>query len=96
MGRAKRIFCVIAYDIQDDRKRAKVSKLLEKYGYRINYSVFECMLTEKQYTTIREQIKSKIDTKADTVVYYPICVDCYTKIIYEPRRQSAVRVVNIV
>jgi CRISPR-associated protein Cas2 len=44
MSRAKRLFCVIAYDIQDDRKRAKVSKLLEKHGYRINFSVFECML----------------------------------------------------
>ncbi|MDR2915331.1 MAG: CRISPR-associated endonuclease Cas2 [Tannerella sp.] len=96
MSRAKRIFCVIAYDIQDDRMRAKVSKLLEKNGYRINYSVFECMLTEKQYNMLQKQIESKIDAKEDTVVYYPICVDCFAKIMYQPRRQSAARVVNIV
>jgi CRISPR-associated protein Cas2 len=96
MGRAKRIFCVIAYDIQEDRKRTKIAKLLEKYGYRINYSVFECMLTEKQYGTLQEQIRSKINPKEDTVIYYPICMDCFAKIIYQPERQSAVRVVNII
>lgn len=96
MSRAKRIFCVIAYDIQDDRKRTKVSKLLEKHGYRINFSVFECMLTEKQYETLQKQLYKTIDTREDTVIYYPICVDCFTKIVYQPKRQNAARVVNIV
>lgn len=96
MGRAKRLFCVIAYDIENDRKRTKVAKLLEKCGYRINYSVFECMLTEKQYLTLRKQIESKIDSKSDTVVFYQICVDCYTKIVYQPKRRPAIRIVNTV
>jgi CRISPR-associated protein Cas2 len=96
MSKAKRIFCVIVYDIQEDRKRTKISKLLEKYGCRINYSVFECVLTEKQYEALRKQIKNKINPKEDSVVYYPICVDCFTKIVYQPQKQNTVHIVNII
>ena len=41
MVKAKKIFCVVAYDIQDDRSRIQISKILEKYGTRNNYRVFE-------------------------------------------------------
>ena len=53
MVKAKKIFCVVAYDIQDDRSRIQISKILEKYGTRINYSVFECMFTDRQFQKIQ-------------------------------------------
>lgn len=84
--RAKRIFCVVAYDVEDNRCRNQIAKLLEKYGVRINYSVFECMFTATQYEQIREQINRKIKKQRATVVFYPICVNCFTKIIYDPDR----------
>ncbi len=96
MSRAKRIFIVVAYDIENDRNRAKVAKLLEKCGSRINYSVFECMLTETQYNNLQKQIQNKINPKTDTVAYYRICVDCYTKIVYQPQHRPAPRIVQIV
>lgn len=33
---------VICFDIQDDKVRVKLSRLLEKYGTRVQGSVFEC------------------------------------------------------
>ena len=33
MVKAKKIFCVVAYDIQDDRSRIQISKILEKYEH---------------------------------------------------------------
>lgn len=44
--RAKKNFIVVAYDVSDDRRRSHVVKLLEKVGIRVNYSVFECMLSD--------------------------------------------------
>lgn len=87
--RAKKNFVVVAYDVSDDRRRSHVVKILEKVGVRINYSVFECLLTDMQYEKLRNDILSKIKPKEDTVVYYPICVNCYTKIVYQssPRRK---------
>lgn len=75
---------VVAYDISDDRRRNHVVKILEKAGVRINYSVFECMLTDAQYEKLRNDILCELNLKKDTVAYYPICVDCYTKIVYQP------------
>ncbi len=36
---------VLAYDVTDDRERARVSKVLAGYGFRVQKSVFECRLT---------------------------------------------------
>ena len=36
---------LITYDIEDDKRRKKISDLLEGYGVRVNYSVFEFYLS---------------------------------------------------
>lgn len=38
---------VVAYDIEDDRRRARLARTLEGYGERVQYSVFECDLEER-------------------------------------------------
>ncbi len=88
MVRARRIFCVVAYDISDDKRRNQVMKLLEKCGERINLSVYECMFTPGRFKQIRAAIMKRIDINKDVVVYYPICVNCYTRIIYQPGRDK--------
>ncbi|NET61636.1 MAG: CRISPR-associated endonuclease Cas2 [Symploca sp. SIO2E6] len=40
---------VVAYDIPDDKRCKKVSDLLEGYGKRVQYSVFECVLSQAKY-----------------------------------------------
>lgn len=82
--KAKKQFWVIAYDIVDDRNRNRIANFLEKHGQRVNYSVFECILTDSQFEKVKKQIEKWMDTDDDRIVYYPICVNCYTKIIYEP------------
>ena len=96
MAIAKNTFCVVAYDIKEDRKRARVSKILEKYGIRVNFSVFECMFTDIQLLQVQEKIKKILDKRSDTVIYYPICVNCYTKIIYQPAHRQTSRTIEIV
>lgn len=96
MARAKKTFCVVAYDIKEDRKRARVSKILERYGIRVNFSVFECMFTDIQLLQVQEKIKKILNKRSDTVIYYPICVNCYTKIIYQPAHRQTSRTIEIV
>ena len=81
--RAKKNLIVVAYDVSDDRRRNRVMKLLLKYGSRINYSVFECMVTDAQLKELQKAVLTKIDVKEDSVVYYPICVNCYSKVCYQ-------------
>ncbi|MBR8835369.1 MAG: CRISPR-associated endonuclease Cas2 [Stigonema ocellatum SAG 48.90 = DSM 106950] len=39
---------VVAYDVPCDKRRKKISDLLEGYGQRVQYSVFECLLTQNK------------------------------------------------
>lgn len=94
--RAKKNFVVVAYDVSDDRRRSHVVKILEKVGVRINYSVFECMLTDVQYEKLRRNIGDKINQKEDRVVYYSICVECYTKIVYQPASRKKYEKVSVI
>ena len=48
---------VVAYDISCDRERSKVDKVLKKYGFRIQKSVFECKLTKTQKEKLIQQLK---------------------------------------
>lgn len=84
--RAKKNFIVVAYDIANDRRRSHVVKILEKVGVRVNYSVFECMVTDSQLNELQVKIGREMNEKEDQVVYYTICLNCYTKIIYQPER----------
>ena len=95
MSRAKKIFCVVAYDIADDKRRTHVAKILEKYGIRVNFSVFECMFTKSQYLKVQQALKEKIKGKEDTFVYYSICVNCFTKIVYQPSDKKTIKTVEI-
>jgi CRISPR-associated protein Cas2 len=88
--KATRMFYVIAYDVTNDKRRNRVVKLLKKYGRRSNYSVFECMITDAQLEKIRKSMQSIINTKEmDRVAFYPICVNCFTKISYYPPRDDS-------
>lgn len=94
--RAKKNFIVVAYDVSNDRRRSHVVKLLEKVGIRVNYSVFECMLSDSQYEKLRYNIATQIDAREDSVIYYPICLDCYAKIIYQSSRKLKYEKVRVV
>ena len=86
--RARKNFIVIAYDISDNLRRSRIARLLEKIGSRVNYSVFECIVTDNQYFKVQHEIEKIINKKEDAVVYYPICVNCYSKTIYQPKQRK--------
>ena len=85
--RARKRFVVIAYDITKTKKRNKVVKQILKYGGRVNLSVFECLLTDSQLSKLKDEIAKLIDSKTDQIAYYTLCVDCFTKIVYQPVRK---------
>lgn len=35
------MFCIVTCDIPDDRRRTKVANILENFGDRMQYSVFD-------------------------------------------------------
>lgn len=94
--RAKKKFIVVAYDVTDNKRRRKVVKILEKAGNRINFSVFECMVTDLQFARLQKELLDVIDSKEDRIVYYPICMKCYTKTVYQFPKLPSFDMVKVV
>lgn len=65
---------VITYDISDNKKRNKFSKLLLSYGVRVQKSVFECRLNKKKIKNLINDIEKIIDIE-DYVRMYKIRSD---------------------
>jgi len=71
------MFYLVCFDIVDNRIRYRVVKVLKKYGYRVQKSVFECPnLTEKQFLKMKHRIEDTINGIEDTVRYYFLSRDC--------------------
>lgn len=67
---------VVAYDIPDDRRRNKVARFLNGYGERVQYSVWECMLTSSQAEKVRHGLARWIRAEEDRVRIYRLCPVC--------------------
>lgn len=66
------MFWVISYDIPNDKRRTKVSKILEGYGRRAQYSVFECDLDETKTMQLELRLLKEIDPQEDDIRFYPL------------------------
>ncbi|PJE64041.1 MAG: CRISPR-associated endonuclease Cas2 [Candidatus Ryanbacteria bacterium CG10_big_fil_rev_8_21_14_0_10_43_42] len=67
---------LLTYDFSDDRVRAKFSKFLEKFGHRIQYSVFEIRNSRRVLQNIKSEIElvyKNAFTGADSVLIFHIC-----------------------
>lgn len=73
---------VVSYDIVSDRTRRKLAKLLEGYGVRIQYSVFECSLDEKRFKKMYVEIFQLLEEDHEgSVRFYALCKNCENKIV---------------
>ena len=72
---------LISYDIEKDRIRNKIAKELENYGTRVQYSVFECRITEKLYKELYAKLIDLMkDEKTGNIRIYNICAKCTGRI----------------
>lgn len=67
---------VVSYDISDDKRRRKVAEIMEGYGYRVQYSVFECDLSKNQMTEMRQALRPYVKSREmDSIRFYPLPAD---------------------
>lgn len=63
---------IVTYDIGCNRRRVKVSDLLEGYGRRVQLSVFECLLEVKKYEELKRRLRKCVRLPEDSVRFYPV------------------------
>jgi len=67
---------VISYDIVQDRRRARMARLLEGLGYRVQYSVFECAMNRGNLSDFVQKGGPLLDLSTDSLRIYPLCASC--------------------
>lgn len=65
----QRVFVLIIYDIVENKKRVKLAKYLQGYGFRIQKSAFEAFLKESVYKKMLIGLE-RFATKDDNIRVY--------------------------
>jgi len=74
------MYVVISYDISDDRRRARVMKLLKLFGDRVQYSVFEGDMEQEEVDRMLGKLSKLIKEEEDRVRIYPLCAGCMGRV----------------
>ncbi|MBU0969954.1 MAG: CRISPR-associated endonuclease Cas2 [Proteobacteria bacterium] len=59
---------VVAYDISENKARARVRNILKEWNLNNQKSVYECRLTQAQAEELFLQLSHEIDTKTDNLL----------------------------
>ncbi|MDJ0581165.1 CRISPR-associated endonuclease Cas2 [Crocosphaera sp.] len=74
------MFVLVSYDITENKRRTKIHSILKSYGQWVQYSIFECDLTETQYAKLRQRLSKLIEADTDSIRFYFLCKCCQGKI----------------
>jgi CRISPR-associated protein Cas2 len=63
---------VVTYDTPCQKRRTKMANVLSAYGKRVQYSVFECVLSAQQLRELRLRLEQIVKRSEDSVRIYPL------------------------
>jgi CRISPR-associated protein Cas2 len=67
---------IVSYDISNNKTRFRFSKFLEKYGRRLQYSVFELKNSSRILSIVLLEIEKKFQKKfenSDSILIFSLC-----------------------
>ncbi len=69
--RQDKVFVLIIYDISRNKKRLQLAKLLQGYGFRIQKSAFEAVITKAKYRELLDKLPA-FASEEDSIRVYKI------------------------
>lgn len=89
---------IVSYDISDTKLRTKFSKFLKKYGYRLQYSIYEIKNSARILANIEAEIEgnfAKYFEQTDSVMIFNMSKQCkITKYGYAKNDDSDLIVID--
>lgn len=67
---------IISYDIPDTPRRTKIAKILDDFGDRVQYSVFECLLDQDLVEKMIFKLEKVVNSDEDSIRIYALCRNC--------------------
>jgi len=68
----RKMYCIVVYDISSPKRLPRMLKICRKYLHWVQKSVFEGELTKRQFINLHDELKSKINKKEDSIIFYQI------------------------
>ena len=65
----ERLFVLIIYDIVDNKRRVKFAKTMQGYGFRVQKSAFEAMISKRKYEKLIAEIPGLIRSEDNVRLY---------------------------
>lgn len=84
---------LVTYDVSTTdlagRKRlAKVAKMCQNFGQRVQNSVFECVLDSTQFRSLKHKLEELIDIERDSLRFYNLGDKYKTKVEHIGTKES--------
>lgn len=70
---------IISYDVRDDKRRRRVQKALEGYGYHVQFSVYEAQLRPSDLVRLQFELAGHLAGE-DSLIYYSLCERCRARV----------------
>ena len=67
---------LVSYDITDTPRRTKVAKILDDFGDRVQYSVFECIIDNELLEKMLSRLIKVANEAEDSIRVYALCGKC--------------------
>jgi len=67
---------IVAYDVRDRRRLRQIAAMMEQYGARVQFSVFECRLDKERIRRLIADIKRISNRRHDKVTMIALCQSC--------------------
>lgn len=69
------MFVLVTYDVQTTtregrRRLRRVATVCENFGQRVQFSVFECELGEKEWTRLKHELLEEMNPEEDSIRFY--------------------------
>lgn len=66
----KDVYVLVIYDIVNNSKRARFAKTMNGYGFRVQKSAFEALISKEKYAKLMKEIPRLINAGEDSVRVY--------------------------
>jgi len=60
---------IVSYDVTDAKRLRKVFKVMNGYGDHLQYSVFRCDLSDKEFALLKGDLHGVINHRDDQVLF---------------------------
>lgn len=84
---------LVTYDVSTSsiggvKRLRRVSKVCQKYGQRVQNSVFECIVDSTQYTILKIELEKIINKELDSLRFYRIGNNYKSKVEHVGAKES--------